>query len=130
MDRPRAFEHGCSAVAFIIGRGDAVFAEKPLPPPPARARTAPPLTSREIEALFTENARRIDAMDVAAGSLVKALMMELERRRTYLTLAEPEPGAHMIAYEVAQGDRREVLRLAKALGFEHAGDRLLEGRDA
>ena len=98
--------------------------------PPARPGTAAPLTSREIETLFTQNVRRIDAMDVAAGSLVKALMMELERRRTYLALHEPEPGAHTIGYEVAQGDRREVLRLAGALGFENATDQLLEVRHA
>ena len=98
--------------------------------PPARANGAAPLSSGEIEALFAENARRIDQMDVAAGSLVKALIMELERRRTYLRLDQPEPGAHGIGYEVARGDRRQVLRLARALGFANATDRLLEVRHA
>jgi hypothetical protein len=95
-----------------------------------RPNAAAPLTSREIESLFEENARRIDAMDVAAGSLVKALLMELERRRTYVRLAEPAPGAHVIGYEMAQGDCSTVLRVASALGFARVSDRLLEVRDA
>ena len=72
------------------------------------------LTSCDIEDLFAANMRRIDAMDVAAGSLVKALLMELERRRTYLALAEPAPGAHAIGYEIRQGDlRRRAPRCAR-----------------
>jgi len=110
--------------------GDLAAVRPTAVTPPARSRTAAPLTSREIEALFSENARRIDAMDVAAGSLVKALMMELERRRTYLELHEPEPGAHAIGYEVAQGDRESVSRIAKALGFHRITDTELEVRHA
>ncbi len=84
------------------------------------------LTSRTIEALFQGNAQRIDAMDVAAGSLVKALLMELERRRTYLKLAEPKAGAHAIGYEVVQGSAQNVRSLAHALGFEKVNNGRLE----
>ena len=69
-------------------------------------------------------------MDVAAGSLVKALLLELERRRTYLTLAEPEPGAHAIGYEIREGDSGDVSRVARALGFGLCTKTLLEVRDA
>ncbi|MBI2401355.1 MAG: N-acetylmuramoyl-L-alanine amidase, partial [Gemmatimonadetes bacterium] len=98
--------------------------------PPARPKGPPALTSREIEALFAQNAARIHAMDIAAGSLVKWLLMELERRRTYLRLAEPKPGTHTIGYEVVQGDRGAVQRIAKALGFLEVTDRRLEVRHA
>ena len=92
--------------------------------------TAEPLTSEEIEALFTENVHRIDAMDVAAGSLVKNLLMELERRSTYLELDTPVPGAHDIAYDVVQGDRENVSRIAEALGFHRVTDTELEVQHA
>ncbi len=84
------------------------------------------LTSRAITELFEDNVGLIDRMDVAAGSLVKALLMELERRRTYLRLQEPDDGAHAIGYEVVQGDRRAVQRLARALGFARATDTVME----
>lgn len=104
----------------------APTAVTPSPPPAPAAR----LSERDKETLFHENARRINSMSTAAGSMVKALVMELERRRVYLRLAEPDPRAHSIEYTVAQGDAKLVGRLARALGFESATDRLLEVRDA
>lgn len=67
---------------------------------------------------------------MAAGSLVKTLLMELERRRVYLKLEDPAPGSHAIGYAVAEGDAGEVARLGHALGFKTVADRLLEVRDA
>jgi len=98
--------------------------------PPERFKGPPSLNSRQIEDLFAQNARCINAMDVAAGSLVKALLMELERRRAYLRLAQPQPGAHAVGYELVQGDRGAVSRLARALGFQTVSGRLLEVRHA
>jgi hypothetical protein len=98
-------------------------------PPPADEMPAG-LGDRDREALFQENARRLDRMDTAAGSLIKALLMELERRRTYLQLAEPRAGAHAVGYRLVHGDRREVLTIAKALGILHVRDDLLEVRRA
>ncbi|HLB37179.1 MAG TPA: N-acetylmuramoyl-L-alanine amidase [Gemmatimonadales bacterium] len=99
-------------------------------PVTAAVRVAGPLTSREIESLFARNVGHLNRMDAAAGSLVKALLMELERRQTYLRLEMPEEGAHAIRYDVIQGDRRRVPPLARALGFKNMTDRLLEVRDA
>lgn len=66
------------------------------------------LTSRAIEDLFAENVTRINAMNTAAGSPVKALLMELERRRTFLKLRDPAPGAHTARSSVVQGDRHST----------------------
>jgi hypothetical protein len=88
------------------------------------------LTSLSQEALFTENMRRIDAMDPAAGSLVKALVLELERRRYFVQLAQPAPGAHAVGYMVLQGDRHEIRQIAKALGFATVTEELLAVRHA
>ena len=104
---------------------------KPTPvAPPLRQRGRPVLTSLEIEALFAQNAERADAMHVAAGSLVKALLMELERRGTYIRLDAPVPGSHQIGYQVVQGDHRHVQPIGRALGFKTVTDRLLEVRSA
>jgi hypothetical protein len=95
---------------------------------PSPSPRSAPLSRRDVDELFHENARRINAMSTAAGSMVKALVMELERRRVYLRLAEPAPRGHSIEYSVAQGDARLVPRLARALGFESVTERLLEVR--
>jgi len=81
-------------------------------------------------ALFAANARRLNRMDVAAGSLVKALLMELERRDVYLALATPAPDGHAVDYAVVRGDPQRVARIARALGFERVTDRRLEVRRA
>jgi len=89
---------------------------------------APPLTQVEVEALFDHNTRRLDRMPVAAGSLVKTLLMELGRRHVYVELDTPAPDARTIGYAVAQGDVSEVSRLARALGFQNVTGRSLEVR--
>jgi hypothetical protein len=103
---------------------------EPTPVAAPKSLEDQPLTDEEIDALFERNARRLDRMDVVAASLAKALMMELERRRTYVEFATPVPGAHSIGYDLVHGDLDVVNRIAKALGFERVTDTELEVRDA
>jgi hypothetical protein len=63
----------------------------PVTPSAAAAAVPTPLTPIELDALFDWNARRLDRMHVAAGSLVKTLLMELERRNVHVRLATPRP---------------------------------------
>ena len=88
------------------------------------------LTLEETLALFERNARRLDRMDTAAGSLVKNLLMELERRSTYLELDTPDTGSHTIDYELLEGDRAVLEEIAEALGFKQVTDTELEVTDA
>jgi hypothetical protein len=88
------------------------------------------LTSHDVERLFRDNVSALDVLAPAAGSLVKALLMELERRRTYLRLNDPTPDGHTVGYTLVRGDRRAVGRLARALGFAAATDDRLEVRHA
>jgi hypothetical protein len=89
------------------------------------------LTFEETLALFERNARRLDRMDVAAGSLVKNLLMELERRDAYLELDTPPTGSHSIDYHLLDESDRAVLEeIAEALGFKDVTDTELEVRDA
>ena len=105
---------------------------QPTPVSPAGLATEmpPPLTPGECETLFTWNTRQLNRMNVAAGSMVKTLLMELERRHVYLRLKTTTPGAHIAGYQLVQGDSDEVARLAHALGLTATTDRLLEVRHA
>jgi hypothetical protein len=88
------------------------------------------LTFADTLALFERNARRLDRMDVAAGSLVKNLLMELERRSTYLELDTPPTGSHAIDYQLLEGDRAVLEEIAEALRFKQVTDTELEVTDA
>ncbi len=90
------------------------------------------LTRDEIDALFEHNARQIDVMNIAAGSMVKGLIMELERdgRNTFVRLNNPTPNGHAVDYAYVQGDRSLIGRIARALGFASVTDTRLEVRSA
>jgi hypothetical protein len=93
-------------------------------------RAAATATPAGLHSLMYDNLHRADLMNEAAGSLVIDLLHELEDREVYLKLETPVPGAHAIAYSVAEGDAGKVAPLARALGFKTATDRLLEVKSA
>jgi hypothetical protein len=43
---------------------------------------------------------QVDQLNVSAGSLVKALVMELERHGTHIRLHSPTRGGHRVDYAV------------------------------
>jgi N-acetyl-anhydromuramyl-L-alanine amidase AmpD len=90
------------------------------------------LTDAEIDQLFRHNASQIHEMNIAAGSMVKGLIMELERgeRKTYIKLSNPAADGHIVEYEFLQGDRTLVPRIARALGFKTVTESRLEVRSA
>ncbi|MDQ3698666.1 MAG: N-acetylmuramoyl-L-alanine amidase [Gemmatimonadota bacterium] len=98
----------------------------------APAPTARSMGQDEVDALFQHNVQQINRMNVAAGSMVKGLVMELERngRATYIRLTNPAGGGHTVDYSVVQGDRSLVGRIARALGFKSVTDSRLEVRSA
>jgi len=90
------------------------------------------LSESAIEQLFQENTAELNKMQVAAGSMVKGLIMELERngRATYLRLHDAVPDGHVVNYDLVQGDAKLVERVAKALGFQAVTATRLEVRHA
>lgn len=90
------------------------------------------LSDSDIEALFNHNTAELNKMNVAAGSMVKGLIMELERdgRASYIRLRDAAPGGHTIGYTMEQGDSKLVERIARALGFRSVTASRLEVRDA
>jgi hypothetical protein len=88
------------------------------------------LPPADLDALFEHNVQQIHVMNVAAGSMVKGLIMELERndRNTYVRLRNASPNGHAVEYDFLQGDRTLVGRLGRALGFAAVTDNRLEVR--
>ena len=90
------------------------------------------MTSEDIDKLFEHNVQQINVMNIVAGSMVKGLIMELERgdRNTYIKLENPTPGGHTVDYTFIEGDKTLVGRIARALGFQTVTDSRLEVRSA
>lgn len=106
----------------------------PVPIRPKAPSRGGKMTDQEIEVLFEHNAKQINKMDVAAGSVVSALLSELERngRNTYIKLRNPSVKGHTVKYDFVKGDKALIPRAGKALGFKTVTDSLLEvhgGRD-
>ncbi|MEO8168084.1 MAG: hypothetical protein ABI623_07550, partial [bacterium] len=78
--------------------------------------------------LFNENMASLNQLEVGAGSLVKGLVMELCRGQnsTYIKLKNPAPSGFVIYYDVVQGDKGLVPRMARALGFKDVSEDRLE----
>ena len=77
------------------------------------------LSDLEMDRLFVGNMTQVARLAVAAGSLVKGLIMELERRDTYIRLLCATASGHKVQYQVLVGESALVKRLATALGLEH-----------
>ena len=90
------------------------------------------LTPEEIEVLFTHNMNELNKMNVAAGSMIKGLLMELERknRNTYIRLKDPVTKGHSVSYTFLEGDKSLICKLARAFGYKQCTDSLLEVRGA
>jgi N-acetyl-anhydromuramyl-L-alanine amidase AmpD len=89
------------------------------------------MNEQEIDELFEHNARELNKMDVAAGSMVKGLIMELERndRNTYIKLRDATPDGHTVHYDFIEGQKDLIGRIGKALGFKRITEDLLEVRN-
>lgn len=90
------------------------------------------LSQDEKDELFENNVNEINKMNISAGSLIKDLIMELERdnRNTYIKLHDAVPDGHVVHYTLATGDQNLVTNIAHALGFKNVTGELLEVQDA
>ena len=85
------------------------------------------LTQQERDDLFDHNVDEINKMAVAAGSMVKGLIQELDRksRDTFIKLRDAEQNGHVVYYDFVAGDKDLVQRVATALGFKtHTASKL------
>jgi N-acetyl-anhydromuramyl-L-alanine amidase AmpD len=99
--------------------------QEPAPPPV-------PQLDVDLDALFEHNVQQINQMNAAAGSMVKGLIMELQRgeRDTYIKLRDAVTGGHKVNYDFIKGDPGLVFRIANAFGFKTVTNDTLEVRHA
>ena len=91
-----------------------------LPLPLAGSGFESNISQAEIEALFEHNIKEILKLDLIAGTLIKQLILELEKegRDTYIRLSNALEGGFEVEYEMVSGDPELVIRVARALGYE------------
>lgn len=89
------------------------------------------MTGEEIKKLSEDNREELNNMNIGAGSMIKALLFELERndRATHIKLFDAERNGHIVNYEFLEGDKSLVERIANALGFKVASEARLEVHD-
>lgn len=90
------------------------------------------MTHEEINELFSHNVGEINRMFIPAGSMVKGLIMELERknRNTYIKLRDAESDGHIVFYDFVEGDKELVKKVGRALGFKQVTSDKLEVNNA
>jgi len=89
-----------------------------------------PMTEEEKDDLFESNVLEINNLKIAAGGMVKSLIMELKRRDTYIKLHSAVNNGHKVNYIFKEGEQDLVFRLARALGFKEVTNDTLEVRNA
>jgi hypothetical protein len=126
-------QRDCGVTAVEVGTPPAPAGTRGLPSE-FDVAAAPPgtLSEADLDLLFEANVQELNRMNVAAGSMVKGLILELERsgRNTYIRLHNAVAKGHDVDYEFVQGDRSLVGRIARALGFKAVTDTHLEVRSA
>jgi len=76
------------------------------------------MTAQEIDDLFEANMLVIDEMDVEAGSMVKAVILGIEKNGpAYIRLKDPVVGGRKVSFEQVQGDETLVGRVGRSLGL-------------
>ncbi len=98
----------------------------------AEERKIQEMTDEDIDALFEHNVQEINKMNIAAGSMIKGLIMELQRdnRDTYIKLRDAVPNGHLVNYDFVKGDPNLVFRIGNALGLKKVTNDTLEVRNA
>jgi len=78
----------------------------------------PEMTEREIEDLFDANMLVIDELDIEAGSMIKAVILGIEKNGpAYIRLKDPVVGGRKVSFEHVQGDETLVGRVGRSLGL-------------
>ncbi|MGD8781885.1 MAG: N-acetylmuramoyl-L-alanine amidase [Ignavibacteria bacterium] len=86
------------------------------------------MTEQQKKELFNNNVAELNKMSVAAGSMIKGLIMELKKpgRDTYIKLSNAVPDGHVISYELVEGEQTWVEKVGMALGLKSVTNNKLE----
>ena len=86
------------------------------------------MTEEEKDKLFENNVQEINKMNIAAGSMVKGLIMALvdKNRNTYIKLRDAVSNGHIVSYDFVAGNPQLVFDAANSQGFKKVTENLLE----
>jgi hypothetical protein len=86
------------------------------------------MTEEEKDKLFENNVQEINKMNIAAGSMVKGLIMALDdkNRNTYIKLRDAVSNGHIVSYDFVAGNSQLVFDAANSQGFKKVTENLLE----
>lgn len=86
------------------------------------------MTEEEKDKLFESNVQEINKMNIAAGSMVKGLIMALvdKNRNTYIKLRDAVSNGHIVSYDFVAGNPQLVFDAANSQGFKKVTENLLE----
>ena len=84
------------------------------------------LSDVEIENLFQSNILEINKMDVGSGSMVKQVILELEKEKTFIKLKNAKVNGHSVEYEFLEGKKDLIYAFGNYLGFYKVTDNKIE----
>ncbi|MGR6873085.1 hypothetical protein ACU6U9_12430 [Pseudomonas sp. HK3] len=77
------------------------------------------MNTQEVETLFSQNMMEINKMNIASGSMIKALVQALESNGlVYIELSDAVPDGHKVHYQHKEGDKTQLVQIASALGLK------------
>lgn len=80
----------------------------------------------EIDKLFETNVLEIDKMDAGSGSMVKQVILELEKEKTFIKLHNAKANGHSVDYQFLEGNKDLIYSFANYLGFYKVTENRIE----
>ena len=76
------------------------------------------MTQQQIEQLFKHNTQVLNKLNIASGSMIKALLQGIASNgNVYIRLSNPTEGGHKINYTHIEGDQAVVAIVGRVLGL-------------
>ncbi len=76
------------------------------------------MNTQQIEKLFGENMMEVNKMNIASGSMIKALLQALESNGlVYIELSNAESEGYKVNYCHIEGDKTLLIEITSALGL-------------
>ncbi len=76
------------------------------------------MTPAQIEQLFIENTNELNKLNIASGSMIKALIQGIASNgNIYIRLTNATEGGHKVSYTYIEGEQSKIAKVAKALGL-------------
>ena len=76
------------------------------------------MTEEQKNQLFNHNMEELNKLNVAAGSMIKALLIGIESNgSTYIRLSNAQQSGNKVDYAYMEGDETMVEKIGRALGL-------------